>query len=187
MRNGEKVPTWQASILATASPMKLRKNTTAPCSTLAKTSPGPTSRARFEFPAGAVSHPSVAACTREPDRGSAQEPIGAGDGNLACRSKSVWPTPFLSQNCPRLNRLLRDQADGGASRFGGFAMGKIKQDRIEVPLRGADNVLQLRAEQALLRGAGPPRRATLREENARLRRLAIGLSNLLGDLPPLER
>ena len=63
-----------------------------------------------------------------------------------------------------------------------------KQDR-----PGADNVVSLRHldEAATSKDAESPRRGfpdvlSLAEENARLRALAVGLSNLLGDLPVRE-
>jgi hypothetical protein len=65
-------------------------------------------------------------------------------------------------------------------------MGKFKRERLGVLLRDADNVVPLRNGKALLRGGEPPHRETLLEENARLRKLAVQLSNLLGDLPPFE-
>jgi hypothetical protein len=89
-----------------------------------------------------------------------------------------------------------------------------KQDRLGVLLRGADNVLPLREENASLQGVESPHQGDeffdvlasaleeaaglqgdesphqetndlllLLEENARLRKLAVQLSNLLGDLP----
>jgi hypothetical protein len=78
-----------------------------------------------------------------------------------------------------------------------------KQDRLSVLLRGADNVVPLRhrgdeffndlslpVEDALPDEESPRQRTrnvvSLREENARLRALAIKLSNLVGDLPIRE-
>ena len=78
-----------------------------------------------------------------------------------------------------------------------------KQDRPGVLLRGADNVVPLRhrcdeffndlslpLEDALPDEESPRQRTrnvlSLREENARLRALAIKLSNLVGDLPIRE-
>ena len=80
-----------------------------------------------------------------------------------------------------------------------------KQDRLTVLLRAADNVVSLRhrgdeffdalspllEEAANLPDDEKPRQAihnvlSLREENARLRVLAVQLSNLVGDLPVRE-
>jgi hypothetical protein len=74
-----------------------------------------------------------------------------------------------------------------------------KQDRLGVLLRGADNVVPLRHRsdalspllEEALRDEESPRQGirnvlSLREENARLRALAVKLSNLVGDLPVQE-
>ena len=78
-----------------------------------------------------------------------------------------------------------------------------KQDRLGVLLRGADNVVPLRHRsdeffnalspllEEALRDEESPRQGirnvlSLREENARLRALAVKLSNLVGDLPVRE-
>ena len=78
-----------------------------------------------------------------------------------------------------------------------------KQDRLGVLLRGADNVVPLRHRsdeffnalspllEEALRDEKSPRQGirnvlSLREENARLRALAVKLSNLVGDLPVRE-
>jgi hypothetical protein len=79
-----------------------------------------------------------------------------------------------------------------------------KQGRLGVLLRGADNVVPLRHRsdeffnalspllgEALRDEDSPPRQGignvlSLREENARLRALAVKLSNLVGDLPVRE-
>jgi hypothetical protein len=75
-------------------------------------------------------------------------------------------------------------------------------DKQDLLLRGADNVLTsphrgddvpgpaLEEVARLQRDESPPRETSdllvLLEENARLRKLAIQLSNLLGDLPPFS-
>jgi hypothetical protein len=78
-----------------------------------------------------------------------------------------------------------------------------KQNRIGVLLRAADNVVPLRHRgddffnalspllEEALRDEESPRQGirnvlSLREENARLRALAVKLSNLVGDLPVRE-
>ena len=80
-----------------------------------------------------------------------------------------------------------------------------KQDRLGVLLRGADNVVPLRhrgdeffdllspllEEAASFPDDESPRQGihnvlSLREENARLRALAVKLSNLIGELPVRE-
>jgi hypothetical protein len=78
-----------------------------------------------------------------------------------------------------------------------------KQNRLGVLLRAADNVVPLRhrgdeffnalsplLEEALRDEESPRQRIrnvlSLREENARLRALAVKLSNLVGDLPVRE-
>src|SRR5260370_21033058 len=78
------------------------------------------------------------------------------------------------------------------------------KDRLGVLLRGADNVVPLRHRsdeffnalspllEEALRDEESPRQGirnvlSLREENARLRALAVKLSNLVGDLPVRER
>jgi hypothetical protein len=80
-----------------------------------------------------------------------------------------------------------------------------KQDRLSALLRAADNVVPLRhqgdeffdllspllEEAASLPDDESPRQGihnvlSLREENARLRALAVNLSNLVGDLPVRE-
>ena len=78
-----------------------------------------------------------------------------------------------------------------------------KQDRLGVLLRGADNVVPLRHRsdeffnallpllEKALRDEESPRQGirnalSLHEENARLRALAVKLSNLVGDLPVRE-
>jgi hypothetical protein len=80
-----------------------------------------------------------------------------------------------------------------------------KQERLGVPLRAADNVVPLRhrgdeffdtlspllEEAATFPDEESPRQGihnvlSLREENTRLRGLAVKLSNLVGDLPVRE-
>jgi hypothetical protein len=88
-----------------------------------------------------------------------------------------------------------EEDDWGHILIRGFAMGtghppQNKQDRRD-EFRGvehADNVLPLREENARLRRIGSPYQESnelirLLEENGRLRKLAIELSNLVGDLP----
>jgi hypothetical protein len=65
-----------------------------------------------------------------------------------------------------------------------------KQRRLGV-LLGAENAVPLREKNALLRGDESRHQETndvqeLVEKNALLRRLAVRLSNLLGDLPPAK-
>jgi hypothetical protein len=99
--------------------------------------------------------------------------------------------PFSDSNSPSTQSM--DNGDWGYVLNLGFAMSigyppHNKQRRLGV-LLGAENVVPPREKDALPRGDEPPHQETndvqeLIQKNALLRKLAVRLSNLLGDLPP---
>ena len=116
--------------------------------------------------------------------------------------------PIWTQIRRRLNRGCWERL-GARPELEGLAMGirrpphNSKQDRLGVLLRGTDNVVPLRHRsdeffnalspllEEALRDEESPRQGirnalSLHEENARLRALAVKLSNLVGDLPVRE-
>jgi hypothetical protein len=130
----------------------------------------------------------------------------SGSSVLEHRGTTNGAGPIWTQIRPRLNRGCWERL--GARLNWGLAMGighppHNKQDRLDVLLRGADNVVPLRhrgdgfsdalsplLEEALADEESTPQGIgnvlSLREENARLRALAVKLPNLAGDLPVRE-